>query len=766
MTGAATKGLPLFFRLLIAFLAVTIVVSSALVFVAYVFSKKSIEERTQEDIARQVAAIGDYFKVEYQSNLRRNLRELASAPLVDDYLSSSTIEKPIIARKVERLFVRMIMDFEGYQSIYFIDALGAEKIGAIGGKRVRDLKNLRRAEGDSNGSHLEAAIRLFDRLETQTPPQIYIEGPFADGTGNPAFLAGISRLDYDTGELGGIMVIQCSLAPLLTYLSRVEFFGEDLIRVLAPDGWVLKEALNKSAAFDIASYPLHKPLEELELVVLEPGILALRDLSIAPDAPLLRIAIGIPTSLLLKDIEPTFRFFSLVLAISLVAVLGVALYLSRYLATPIVELASATTRLAQGDLSIRVQAKVPGEMRMLVDSFNGMAEELQKQAEALRESEARFRTLAEHGVDALFVAGSDGKFIDVNQQTCECLGYTREEMLELRVPDVQEELTHEQFVQLWDRMVPGVPVTRGGYHRRKDGTTFPVEVRIGLFERDGSPLLLAQARDVTERKQAEEAQEAAEAELEKQRTLSMRADRLRSLGEMAAGISHELNQPLMGVRGLAEHALIGMQRGWKVTENNLVDKLERIVEQTDRMVHIIEHVRLFAREAGKPEVLPVQVNEVVASSVDMLEAQFRSRGIEMTSELAEDLPPVLANSYSLEEVMLNLLNNARDAVEDQIQVKGEDAPTRVKLRTEQNAQHIRIEVEDSGLGIPQEVIGKVFDPFFTTKGPDKGTGLGLAVSRTIIEGFGGTLQIRSARGEGTRVTILLPTASALSKLVL
>ena len=131
---------------------------------------------------------------------------------------------------------------------------------------------------------------------------------------------------------------------------------------------------------------------------------------------------------------------------------------------------------------------------------------------------------------------------------------------------------------------------------------------------------------------------------------------------MAAGIAHELNQPLVGVRGLAAHILNGMDRGWELGEEKIRQRIFKIVEQADRMVHIIEHVRMFAREAGKPELSPLQVNEVVRSAMDMLGAQFRSHGVDLDCELAEDLPLVVANPFSLEEVILNLLNNARDAV--------------------------------------------------------------------------------------------------------
>ena len=268
-------------------------------------------------------------------------------------------------------------------------------------------------------------------------------------------------------------------------------------------------------------------------------------------------------------------------------------------------------------------------------------------------------------------------------------------------------------------------------------------------------------QEITERRRAEEARKAAERELEEQSVLSINSDRLRSLGEMAAGIAHELNQPLVGVRGLAEHLLIAKDRGWNLTDDRIRDKLRLIVEQADRMTHIIEHVRTFAREAGRPEKRPVQVNEVVQSAVGMLGAQFRSRGIDLRCELAEDLPVVSANPFSLEEVVLNLLLNARDAMEEKAQSTSESVSPQVLLRTsvgpDGSGAWVKIEVIDRGVGISQQLLPQVFDPFFTTKGPDRGTGLGLSVSRSIVEQFGGTLQIHSASGQGTTATVSLPT---------
>ncbi len=289
-----------------------------------------------------------------------------------------------------------------------------------------------------------------------------------------------------------------------------------------------------------------------------------------------------------------------------------------------------------------------------------------------------------------------------------------------------------------------------------DDLEFRVKKRTEELVRAGEIL----RAEMAERQKTEEARKIAERKLAEQRTLSMRSDRLRSLGEMAAAIAHELNQPLVGVRGLAEHLLIGMSRGWELTEEKLRDRIALIVEQADRMSSIIEHVRLFAREAGKDEMHVVEVNDVVRSAMKMLKAQFQSRGFILECDLCEDQCTILANPFSLEEVLLNLIINARDAVEERLNIDSESISPRVKLRTilkgRGRRKQVKIEVIDQGIGIKKEHLPNVFDPFFSTKEPDKGTGLGLAISKTIVEQLNGTIDIKSTVGKGTTVTIFLP----------
>ncbi|MDD5705998.1 MAG: ATP-binding protein [Kiritimatiellae bacterium] len=257
-----------------------------------------------------------------------------------------------------------------------------------------------------------------------------------------------------------------------------------------------------------------------------------------------------------------------------------------------------------------------------------------------------------------------------------------------------------------------------------------------------------------------EARRKAEQELLVQRAQALRADRLRSLGEMAAGIAHELNQPLGGIRALAEQTLIAMRRNWTVDPADLRQELQMIVEQADRMSHIINHVRLFARQAGKPELTPTDMNEVIEGSAGMVRAQFQSRGIAIAMELTSPVPAVSVNPFSMEEVFLNLLSNARDAIES-LPGNGGTITMRSSTVTSGGRQWVCMEVGDCGPGIPSAVLDRIFDPFFTTKSPDRGTGLGLPIARSIVESFGGSIRVESPPAGGTLVTVLLPVSEGL-----
>jgi PAS domain S-box-containing protein len=388
----------------------------------------------------------------------------------------------------------------------------------------------------------------------------------------------------------------------------------------------------------------------------------------------------------------------------------------------------------------------------------------QKNAEdALRESDVKYRQMFDQLLDACVVCkvveNDEGHPVDFRY-----LGVNRafENMVSLEASEIIGRNLTESFPEtkaMWFEVGTQVSTTgrpsrfsmySDSLDRYFEAVAFrPMEGRFAVV-----------LKDITERRREEQTRRAVERELAEQRVVQINTDRLRSLGEMATGIAHELNQPLVGVRGLAEHVLIGMERGWEMDEQKLREKLEGIVEQADRMTHIIEHVRLFAREAGKPESQLVSVNEIVASAVSLMGTQLRSRGIEVEVQLAEKLPKVLTNPYSIEEVVLNILVNARDAVEDRLVAEVKLPPPHISVKTfldpEVDPIAVVISVSDRGIGLDPALSTQVFEPFFTTKEAERGTGLGLSISKSIIDRFGGSMEIGPNSDEGVSVRVALP----------
>ena len=503
------------------------------------------------------------------------------------------------------------------------------------------------------------------------------------------------------------------------------------------------------------------------------------------------IHIGLSLDQYRADVRALYLQLALLGFVCIALASVVSLFFARRLSRPIQHLDDVTRKVAAGDLDTRAHIATGDEVESLADSFNQMTEalkvaqeDLERRVEGrtaelstanlnlqetigirrvvqeqLEEAQSRLRHLLISSPTVIYSCETSDQFATtfISENVVNLLGFEASVFLEdgtfwmrqVHMEDLPRVMG--EAPTLFDKghttIEYRLQAADGRYRWIHD------EMRL-MRDNEGEPVeIVGSLIDITERRSAQDARNRAEAELEEQRALSMRSDRLRSLGEMAAGIAHELNQPLVGVRGLAEHILIGMERGWKLDQKTLQDRVTRIVEQADRMVHIIEHVRLFAREAGKPEPSSVCANDVVESAVDMVSTQLRSRGLSLSCELRQDLPRVFVNPFSLEEVLLNVLNNARDALE-----AGGGEGGRIVVRTDfrKTDDRVEIQVEDSGVGIPEEIVAKVFDPFFTTKDPDKGTGLGLAISKSIVEEFGGTLSIQSTAGLGTIASILLP----------
>jgi len=226
--------------------------------------------------------------------------------------------------------------------------------------------------------------------------------------------------------------------------------------------------------------------------------------------------------------------------------------------------------------------------------------------------------------------------------------------------------------------------------------------------------------------------------------------RLASLGQLAASVAHEINNPVSGVLNLS----MLLQRILKddgVPPERLAEfrkYLSQIVSETGRVGRIVSDLLAFSRRS-KPQRAPVDLNGIVRTTLSLAEHKMKLAGVEVESRLAENLPQAPCDPSQIQQVVLNLLLNAAEATEGR-------SGRRVEVATEAGAGEVRLIVTDNGGGIPQENLARIFDPFFTTKSEGKGVGLGLAVSYGIMQAHGGDIEVRSQTGEGTAFVVSLP----------
>jgi PAS domain S-box-containing protein len=269
-----------------------------------------------------------------------------------------------------------------------------------------------------------------------------------------------------------------------------------------------------------------------------------------------------------------------------------------------------------------------------------------------------------------------------------------------------------------------VPIVKG------DGTTVNCEGDATLVQWRQRPALQVNLMDVSERKKIGEQ--------------LRRAEKLSALGQLIAGVAHELNNPLAVVIGYSQ--LLAEKSG---LDKETVDNIQRIHHESARASRIVRDLLSFARPS-EPQKKAVNINRLVASVLETQEANLQAAGIQLEQRLASDLSTTMADPGQIEQVLVNLIGNA-------IHVLGERPDPRVlTIRTEEAGNYIRMIVADNGPGIPRDIIGRIFDPFFTTKPLGKGTGLGLTISNTIVQEHRGRILAENQPAGGAKFTVDLP----------
>jgi PAS domain S-box-containing protein len=413
--------------------------------------------------------------------------------------------------------------------------------------------------------------------------------------------------------------------------------------------------------------------------------------------------------------------------------------------------AVAVCALREGAQDYLVKGHVDGNLLVRAIRY---AIERQRAEEALRGSEERYRLLFNNTNDALFVhaLGKDGiplTFVEVNDAACSMLGYSREELLNLSPHDLDTPEFAREQPRIRQAIQEGGSFLFETKLMTKDRSRIPVELTGHLFEYKGQPMVLATARDINDRKRAEEEKRLLQEQL-------AHAQKMEAVGTLAGGIAHEFNNINAVIMGYVDLTLQAVDLPASARQN-----LEIVRASAVRGGELTKSLLAFSRKSvGKKK--PVNLSDIVDEVLRVTAKEFTTEGIEVTVSRSTNVPPVMADPGLLTHVIINLVINARHAM-----LQSPLKRLTVETGLEKHKPFIR--VKDTGCGIPKEDVSRVFEPFFTTKGSlasgkafdgkARGTGLGLSVCHSIIDGHGGEIAVASELNKGTTFTIFFPSIS-------
>ena len=349
--------------------------------------------------------------------------------------------------------------------------------------------------------------------------------------------------------------------------------------------------------------------------------------------------------------------------------------------------------------------------------------------DTLARSEARYRHLVESASDAIVTLDANGRFTTVNHAAENISGYKREELVGqwfapmLPDDDLPKALAHFQ------QALSGETGLFESQFYRKDGEVRTISITYSTPQKDEEVLCLI--RDVTDQKMLQEQ--------------LIQAEKMSAIGQLVSGVAHELNNPLAGISAFAQ--LLLAEKRFPPDQRTAA---ETIYSEARRASRIVQNLLTFARQ-HKAEKIPTAINQVLDDTLELRGYELRVRGIDVRREYDESIPETMADAHQLQQVFLNLITNAEQAMEQR-----DGHHHRLTVRTRRGSDAIRIEIEDTGAGIPANLIERIFNPFFTTKPTGSGTGLGLSISLGIVREHEGRIWAENPPQTGARFVVELP----------
>jgi PAS domain S-box-containing protein len=372
----------------------------------------------------------------------------------------------------------------------------------------------------------------------------------------------------------------------------------------------------------------------------------------------------------------------------------------------------------------------------------GIATQRLKAKNRVAEARAnRFNHVLEGSLNEIYIFdASTFCFVDVNRGARRNLGYSMDELLKMTPLDIKPEISSKAFAELILPLRAGrqETVKFNTVHRRKDGTDYPVEIR--LQKMSGSePVFVAFVIDVSERKQTEAERTRLEVHLRHQQ-------KLESIGTLASGIAHEVNNPINGILNYAQLLVDRLHR-----TDPLAVYAKEIGHESVRIARIVKNLLTFSRDE-KESNSPARIEDIINNTISLVETIIRKDQITLNIDIPKNLPLIMCRSQQIQQVLMNLLTNSRDALNERYPYFDENKQifVKVQLIKMEDVEWLRLTVEDFGPGMKPAVRERIFDPFFTTKDRTRGSGLGLSISYGIIKDHMGRMSVECEPGLYTR----------------